>query len=412
MTATTLGGRPEAGQPATESAQSRLGELLESWRYGESGRDLRLDLLRGFAVFAMVVDHIGIGGSTWLYRLTGGGRFFTTAAEGFVFISGLVFGIVYALVLAREGLVAAMLKALRRAGLLYLLTVALTLTTAAVAVRFDLYWAPDPTRETLRDFVLGVVTLQRTFFLVDVLLLYTLLLLAAAISLVFFSSGRTWLVLAASWGLWALWQIDHRYASVAWAIQDNTLFHFSPWQVLFFTGLAIGYHRRALAGRFGWLTSPWALLVSGGLFAWLIVLYRNGLAGFPGADSLRVVASFTDKPNVGPSRIFAFAVVAIFAISLATTLWRPLAAATGWLLLPLGQHALFAYALHLFLLGALWRLSVYTFGYGPTEAEYVFLQLLGAGAMLWAVRLKVRLLDWGRRLSQVSLQRLVPARAR
>src|SRR6478672_2178664 len=65
-------------------------------------RDLRLDLLRGFCVFAMVVDHIG--GSSWLYTLTGGNRWLVSAAEGFVFLSGLTMGLVYRQKVRRSGL--------------------------------------------------------------------------------------------------------------------------------------------------------------------------------------------------------------------------------------------------------------------------------------------------------------------
>lgn len=412
MSAPTVRGRSRSGQSTAESTRRHLAALLESWRYSGTGRDLRLDLLRGFAVFAMIADHIG-GDSSWLYHLTGGDRFFTTAAEGFVFISGLVFGIVYAGVLARQGLAEGMMKALYRAGLLYLLTVILALATAAIAVRFQLYWAPqDVTRATLRDFVLSVVTLHRVFHMTDVLLLYTFLITCAAVSLVFFFTGRTWMVLVASWGLWALWQLDYRYASFVWGIQGNDIFHLAPWQVLFFTGLAIGYHRDVLAQRVGWVVGPLSLIISGGLFAWLIMLFRNNLAGLPGANNPRVVEWFTYKPNVGPGRIFAFAIVAIFALSLTTTLWRPLARATSWLLLPLGQHALFAYSVHLFILGLAWRLSVSLFGYGPSTGEHVFLQLAGVAAVLGAIKLKLRLMSLRRRVRWPAPERLTLARSR
>jgi hypothetical protein len=411
MSVATLPSRQGARQSATDSARRQFIALLESWRYGGGDRDLRLDLLRGFAVFAMIVDHIG-GESSWLYRLTGGDRFFTSAAEGFVFISGLVFGIVYAGVLARQGLAEGILKAINRAAMLYGLTVVLTLATAWIASRYQLYWATDVTRATLRDFVLSVVTLHRTFYMTDVLLLYTFLLVGAAASLVFLATGRTWMVLAASWGLWGLWQFDYQYASFVWSIQGNDIFHLAPWQVLFFTGLVIGYHRRVLARRFGRLTGPWTLVVSGGCFIWLIVLYRNNLAGFPLSDSLRVVESFTYKPNVGPGRLFAFAVVALFAHSLVTMLWRPLIRATGWLLLPLGQHALFAYSLHLFVLGVAWRLSVALFGYAPSAGEYVSLQVAGVAAILWAIKLKARLAAWAQRLPLPRSARTASVEAR
>jgi hypothetical protein len=97
-----------------------------SWRYNAGKRDLRLDLLRGFAVIAMVADHIG-GERSWLYAITGGDAFFVSAAEVFVFISGLLMGIISAELIARQGLGAALMKSLQRAWSLYLMTVSLTL---------------------------------------------------------------------------------------------------------------------------------------------------------------------------------------------------------------------------------------------------------------------------------------------
>jgi hypothetical protein len=57
--------------------------------YMAGKRDLRIDLLRGAAIVAMVVDHVG-GDQSWLYALTGGNRFYVSAAEAFLFLSGLV----------------------------------------------------------------------------------------------------------------------------------------------------------------------------------------------------------------------------------------------------------------------------------------------------------------------------------
>nr|MDQ3831189.1 OpgC domain-containing protein [Candidatus Tectomicrobia bacterium] len=96
---------------------SRL-KLTGSWRYEAGKRDLRLDLLRGFAVVAMVADHIG-GERSWLYALTGGDGFWVSAAEVFVFISGLLLGMISAGVMARHGLGVALMKGLQRAWTLY-----------------------------------------------------------------------------------------------------------------------------------------------------------------------------------------------------------------------------------------------------------------------------------------------------
>ncbi len=168
--------------PAIPQSQHLVAALLAriaSWRYVGERRDLRFDLLRGLAVIAMVTDHVG-GDKSWLYTLTGGNHFWTSAAEGFVFISGLVMGIVYPAVIARQGLGTALLKVLKRAGTLYALTVLLTLITAALAYRLQVHWAPQVTAATLPDFVIGVLTLHRAYYLTDVLLMYTLLVFAAA----------------------------------------------------------------------------------------------------------------------------------------------------------------------------------------------------------------------------------------
>jgi hypothetical protein len=103
-------------------------------RYEVDKRDLRLDLLRGFAVIAMIADHIG-GERSWLYAITGGDAFFVSAAEVFVFISGLLMGIIYAGVIARQGLGTALMKGLQRAWTLYLMTVTLTLTLMALSAQ-------------------------------------------------------------------------------------------------------------------------------------------------------------------------------------------------------------------------------------------------------------------------------------
>ncbi|MCX7670000.1 MAG: OpgC domain-containing protein, partial [Anaerolineae bacterium] len=111
------GGRPRF-VPAVESGP-------DPCYIDRHGRDLRIDLLRGFFVFAMIVDHVR--GQSPLHLLTGGNRFYASAAEGFILTSGLVAGLVYRRLMERNGMGATLLKVLQRASVLYLLTIALTL---------------------------------------------------------------------------------------------------------------------------------------------------------------------------------------------------------------------------------------------------------------------------------------------
>ena len=55
----------------------QVAQAISGWRYQPQRRDARLDLLRGFAVFVMIADHIG--GDSWLFTITGGNQFFISA---------------------------------------------------------------------------------------------------------------------------------------------------------------------------------------------------------------------------------------------------------------------------------------------------------------------------------------------
>src|SRR5438105_5100872 len=131
---TTTVAPPVTARAPTQPWSAALLERVRTWSYYRtadvaSRRDLRLDLLRGFCIFAMVVDHFG--GDSWLYAITGGNRFYVSAAEGFIFISGFIMGQAYRAKRDKSGLPAAMGEALKRARTLYVATMAVTLIYVA-----------------------------------------------------------------------------------------------------------------------------------------------------------------------------------------------------------------------------------------------------------------------------------------
>jgi hypothetical protein len=286
---------------------------------------------------AMVVDHIG-GERSWLYAITGGDRFFVSMAEVFVFISGLLMGCIYADIIARQGLGAALMKCLRRSWTLYLLTVALTLSFAGLLLELGLWWAPEMTAAAWPDFIMSVLTLHRTFYMTDILLLYTLLVLATVPVLCLLAHGYPKSVLAGTWGLWALWQLAPQYAQFPWPIAGYRIFNFPAWQVLFMTALV------------------------------------NGLFS---------------KTDLRPGRLLAFASFFSFAFALLTVAWQPLSRALNWLFLPLGQNALTAYTLHLGVLALLGKVGPWIVGDTPTTAWHnTLLQTIGVGCLWTAIKLQ------------------------
>ena len=312
-------------------------------------RDLRIDLLRGICVFVMIVDHVG-GEQSWFYALTGGNRFFVSAAEGFVLLSGLSMGMVHANTISREGARVMLAKVFGRVRFLYALTVALTITFAAASVAFGTPYAAamTPARDEL-SFALEVITFHRSYSLTDVLVLYTLLVLAAGPALWAMSRGLTWLVLALSFGAWTLAQISLDLVPRAWPIVDGG-FPFAAWQLLFCIGLAAGYHRRRLEP----FLAP-ARLVALGVASIAALVAINAIASqaFAGWVGVDVKELLFDKNDARIGRLLALIATASLLYAGLTVAWRPARRATGWLALPLGQSALFAYGVQLFVV-AFW----------------------------------------------------------
>src|SRR5438105_1305901 len=215
------------------SLWSALRRGLPRWAYvAEEGRDLRIDLLRGLAVLAMVIDHVA--GPSKLYLLTGGNHFYTSAAEGFIFLSGLTVGLVYRRVAERQGLATAIRRLLGRAWTLYLLAVGLTLVMLPFSEILRLPWAMGIEETTPLQIVWAILALHQTYYLVDVIALYVLLILAAPLALFVLCEGGTVYVLLASWLIWAGFQFFPQQTELPWVMAGNNLFYLSAWQTLFF----------------------------------------------------------------------------------------------------------------------------------------------------------------------------------
>jgi len=307
----------------------------------------------------MVIDHVA--GSSPLYLLTGGNRFFTSAAEGFILTSGLTAGLVYRRIVSRDGLGAATKKSLRRALDLYLLAAGLALLIAPISELFQLPWAQrlDLTRPL--DFVISVLTLHQTYYLADAMLLYTLLLALMPLALLLMERGHTRILLLISGLLWLLHQLFPQYASVTWPIAGNYLFTFPAWQLLFFGALALGYKkdrlpaltRRGQAGLH--LFAALGVIAMIGFYALLRLPAEqlpDPLAGLrPVWDTLPswIELNLFAKADLGPGRLVAAAILFTFLYLSLTRWWGWLHHVLQPLLLPFGQNALYAFTAHVVL---------------------------------------------------------------
>jgi hypothetical protein len=395
----TIVAHPAPGHAPFKAQGIPLLELVRSWSYyrhpdAANRRDLRVDLLRGFCIFAMVVDHFG--GDSWLYALTGGNRFYVSAAEGFIFISGFVMGQAYRSKRDRSGLPAAMAEALRRARTLYLATVALTIIFSLLYLYTDIaLWTGRDFGlgiDSLQEIVVAALTLHYTYHGTDILAMYTLLLLVAPLILLLLSLGEWYWVLAVSWLWWLTYQIYPEEASIPWYIRHGENFPLAAWQVLFVTGHVLGYHRAALTG---WLLRFRRLrvaLVAVGVAVLLILISlawgsENGVQfGFFDIDPNVLDETFFKVP-LRPWRLVAFVSVAIVGYTTATYLWLPIRRLLGWLMLPLGQAALYSYIVHFFLILLIYNLVplLSALPWEPSENVFTPILQIAVVMLLWAL---------------------------
>lgn len=148
--------------------------------------------------------------------------------------------------------------------------------------------------------------------------------------------GRTWLALAASGLLAALWVNSASEAgaqeSLVFGMQFERSHPLALWQLPFVTGLAIGWHRQALwpalgVREHGLVALGATFLGAAGACAWQLASIEPG----PGATiALTLLVGF-------PTILLAQAVLSAF--------WRPLRVGIGALLLPLGQSPLAVWTL-------------------------------------------------------------------
>ena len=207
-----------------------------------SGRDIRLDLFRGLALWFIFLDHIPTNVMSWLTVRNYG---FSDATEIFVFISGYTAVIAYSRMMQRDGWIRASSRIYRRVWQLYvahiLLFVAFSAQVAWVSIARDtpalieemelLGFGDNPYQAILEAALLRFRPVN-----LDVLPLYIVLL--AAFPFVLPAVVRWPLgVIAVSVGLYAA--TCHFNWNLA-AYPDGKVWFFNPmaWQVVFHVGAA------------------------------------------------------------------------------------------------------------------------------------------------------------------------------
>ena len=307
-------------------------------------RDARVDVVRGFALMMIFVDHIPRNAPALMTLHNFG---FSDAAEIFVLLAGYSSMIAYGGMFRRVGIWATLARIAQRCGRIYLFHAGLLFATliivrvwmdlTGITPRFGV--APLLQMGLLPGLLRGLALNALPNYL-DILPLYILLL--AMFPLVYFGMERkVWIVLALSGTLWLIANVDHTLnLPNATAVDDGWYFNPFAWQFLFVIGAALALAVRAGDGLLPW--RPWAAAAACGYIAF--ALFQGGSWTDWGLPDLRPLAiEAPDKSHVVLLRLLHILALTYLVFSVPVVLrassWRPL-----WLIDACGRHSLEIFA--------------------------------------------------------------------
>ena len=318
------------------------------------GRDLRLDLFRGIANWAIFLDHIPDNVVNWITTRNYG---FSDAADLFVFISGYTASFVYARMMLERGFIVGATRLTKRVWQLYVAHIIL-FVIYIVAIGYVAFRYSDP--DIINEFnVAGLAgdnaieTLRQGLLLkfkpvnLDVLPLY-IVLMGLFPPVLWMMLRRPGLTMLASIALW----LAARYFEWNLPAYPGGSWYFNPycWQVLFVFGswCALGGAMRSRSI----IDAPATLYFC---IAYLIFALVMTMAGkFPDFGAMfptwfNGIFNPNDKTNLAPYRFVHFAIIVIMVIRFVPQNWPGLEWRVFDPVIVCGQQSLAVFCVGVFL---------------------------------------------------------------
>jgi hypothetical protein len=310
----------------------------------DSGRDLRIDAVRGIALWWLLLDHIPNNIGTWLTPRNYG---FSDAAEIFMFVSGVTCALAYSKAWRCEGWTGLIGRTLRRSWDIYVAFLLLTLASAIlIHLVGDGRCADASNTRILLD--QPGATLARAAILqyrpvnTDVLPIFVLLHLLFA-PLLWLLLRIPNLTLGASLALYVLVRV-FGWTVPAWP-SSHWAFNPLAWQLLVVLGAWWMIH--------GDRVQPWVRSRPALVLAVLYLLFSLTIALSWRIEPLEALIPQTlahllyptDKSNLDPLRLLHFLAIAVLAAWLIPRNWRMLKTPVMRSAIRCGQNSLPIYCL-------------------------------------------------------------------
>lgn len=278
----------------------------------EKRRIVSLDVLRGLMLVIMTLDHFAGPIRKISFQPLG----YVSAAEGFIYLSGYVYGLVYTRVLINGNFDTLKAKSYKRAAIIYvyhifiLLIVIVPLLLNVINYEELNVFKDKPVRSAL-FFCLFLLQPQN----MDILPIYVVFVMIGPVIIKAFSKNKAKKVFIISGLLWLLSQLTiFRYNIYELGHYGISLGYFNlfSWQFLFFLGIYLGYFKTT--GKYEIPITKLLFLTS--LVVFTIFLIARYLPG----DSLinQIFLRFADRSSLGITRLLNFGAIAylIYIISI------------------------------------------------------------------------------------------------
>jgi hypothetical protein len=334
-----------------------------------------LDGFRGFFLLFMAVIHFNGPIGSWLANLHHQHFGWVEDAQGFVFISGMVVGMVYGRKFLKSPSVRAIYRPiLERMRTIYSHQLGLVLILLAAALALGANAPPDfgPYQQAPATFTLSSLLLLSSSSNMGILPMYILFLLVTPFAFAMLHRRRV----APFFAIMALAWLSAQSSLYGWAVYQGQLalnehgiparfglyFNLFGWQVLFFTGLYAGFRIAEDKLDLDFLRQAqwrWVFFLALGAFFVLgcydVLVQTQTL----GAEYSNRIMSRNDRSLLGAIYPFAFAIDLFIVVWLLQVgeedraRWiRSLAVWLRWLftrpwLVFLGQHSLHVFSFHI-----------------------------------------------------------------
>ncbi len=335
-----------------------------------STRDLRVDFLRGLVMVGLVVIHLEFAS---VYSMFVWGRVgLVSTAEGFVFLSGLVVGMVFANRARRESWSIAAKQLWRRAWQLYRVNLFIILSIAFLSLLPFInteevmswtsvtggatVWLYPSADDGWQIWLKRALLLESGPHQFQIIGLYIVLIAFSPLALWLCLNRFTWICLGISAVLYGLFSLSPTRLT---NMQFEYGFPILAWQILFFVGLAMGVHRQKISTFMHDQKRVYLfwIAVAGSLLFLFLALNTPHPIFWPGdlfdliPEKLhhQLYLEYFQKSPLGIGRLINNACLFIVAYYLLTQYWTLFEKIFGWFLIPIGQASLTVFFLHVYI---------------------------------------------------------------